>query len=84
MCRSWDIELDSLYVVSIEKFQSHNVNLTLIGLCPKSKLIQAISIYYNMFKFQVDWTIIFLVYTDRHQDRQTGRHTHTQTDMSTL
>ena len=36
--------------------------------------LSASFIYYNMFKFQVDWTIIFLVivYTD------------TQTDMGTL
>ena len=37
---------------------------------PNVKLIRAILVYYNMFKFQVDWAIIFwvIVYTDRHTD----------------
>ena len=51
---------------------------------PNVELIRDIFIYYNMFKFQVDLTIIFIiiVYTDRHthQDTQTDRQTDTHTD----
>ena len=54
MCQSYDIGFDSLYLVNGEKFKSHAVTLTLIKQCP---MVRAISLYYNMFKFQVDWAL---------------------------
>ena len=45
---------------------------------PNVELVRAIFIYYNMFKFQVDLTIIFsvIVYTDTQTDTHTHRQTH--------
>ena len=40
---------------------------------PNVELVRAIFIYNNMFKFQVDWTSIFLSY-------RVHRQTHTDTD----
>ena len=66
-------DLTFFIVVNGEKF-----DLDLDRTMAYVELFRAIFIYYNMFKFQVDWTIIFwvIVYTDTQTDRQT--------DMSTL
>ena len=78
MCQSWDIGLDSLYCGKWRKILKSHCDLDLDQTMPNVELIRAILVYYNMFKFQVDWNIIFwvIVYTDR--------QTHTQTEMSTL
>ena len=74
MCQSWDIGLDSFRVNGEKNSKSHR-DLDLDRTMPNVELVRAIFIYYNIFKFQVDWTIfLVIVYTDRH----------TQTDMSTL
>ena len=55
-------------MVNGEKFQSHAMNdLDLDWTMPNVEFARAIFIYYNMFKFQVDFFLV-IVYTDRHTD----------------
>ena len=90
MCQSWAIGLDSLYCGKWRKISKSRHDLDLDRTIPNVELVRANSKYYNMFKFKVDWAIIFwvIVYTDTHthtqKDTQTPRHADTQTDMSTL
>ena len=74
MCQSWDIGPHSLYCGKWKKISKSHCDLDLDQTMPNVELIRAIFIYYNMFKFQVDWTIIFLVivYTDTQTDTQMG------------
>ena len=85
MCQSWDLGLDNLYCGKWRQISKSCCELDLNQTIPSVGLVRAIFIYYNMLKLQVDWTIIFIVYTDsRTAETQTDRHTDTQTDMSTL
>ena len=59
MCQSWDIGLDSLYCGKWRKISKSRRDLDLDRAMPNVELVQAIFIYYSMFNFQVDWTIIF-------------------------
>ena len=73
MCQSWDIGLDSLYCGKWRKISKSRRDLDLGRTMPNVELVRAIFIYYNMFKFQVNWAIIFLVIV--YTDRQTDTHT---------
>ena len=59
MCQSRDIGLDNLYCGKWRKISKSRHDLDLDRTMPNVELVQAIFIYYNMFKFEVDWTIIF-------------------------
>ena len=59
MCQSWDIGPDSLYYGKWRKILKSRRDLDFDWTMPIVKLVRATFIYYNMFKFQVDWTIIF-------------------------
>ena len=59
MCQSWDMGLDSLYCGKWRKISKSRRDLDLDRTMPNVELVRAIFIYYNMFKFQVNWTIIF-------------------------
>ena len=82
MCQSWDIGLDSLYCGKWKKILKSHTDLDLDHKMPNVELVRAIFIYYNMCKFQVDWSIIswVIVYTEA----RTHARTHTYTLMSTL
>ena len=73
-------------IVVNEEKKSH-CDLDLDQTMLNVELVTAFFIYHNVFKFQVDWTIIFEIsctQTRRQTHRQTDTHQHTQTDMSTL
>ena len=72
--------MDSLYCGKWRKIFQSSRDLDLDRTMPNVELVRAIFIYYIMFKFQVDCTIIFLVivYTDTHTHTET--HTHRNTD----
>ena len=86
MCQSWDIGLDSLYCGKWRKISKSRHDLDLDRTMPNVELIRAIFKYYNMIKFQGDWTIIFwvIVYTDGKTERRKDTHADTQMDMSSL
>ena len=67
------MDLTVCILVNEEKFLTRDVTLTLT--MPNVEIARAIFTYDNMFKFQVDWNIIFevIVYTGD-----------TKTDMNTL
>ena len=65
--------LDSLYCGKWRKISKSRRDLDLDRTMPNVELVRAILVYYNMFKFQVGRTIIFLVIV--YTDRQTHRHT---------
>ena len=65
--------LDSLYCGKWRKISKSRRDLDLDRTMPNVELVRAIFIYYSMFKFHVNWTIIFLVIV--YTDRQTDRHT---------
>ena len=77
MCQSWDKGLDSLYFGKWRNISKSHYDLDLHRTMSNVELVRATFKYYNMFKFQVHGTIIFLVimYTDT--------HTHTDTDGKT-
>ena len=54
MCQGRDIGLDSLYCGKWRKFSKSCCGLDLDRTMPNVELVRAISIYYNMFKFQMD------------------------------
>ena len=54
MCQSRDIGHDSLYCGKWRKISMSRSDLDLDRTMPNVKLVRAIFIYYNMFKFQVD------------------------------
>ena len=76
MCQSWDIGLDSLYCGKWRKISKSRRDFDLDRTMPSVKLVWAIFINYNMFKFQVDWTINFqvIVYTDTQTERHADGH----------
>ena len=68
-------------VVNGEKFQSHDVTLTLIGQCPMSNLSELFSYTTICSSFKsIEPLFLIIVYTDRQTDTQTD----TQTETSTL
>ena len=77
MCQSLDIGLDSLYCGKWRKISKSHCDLDLDWTIPNVELIRAILVYYNMFKW-IERLFFELSCT------QTGRHTDTQTEMSTL
>ena len=85
MWQSCDIGLDSLYCGKWRKISKSHHDLDLDQTMPNVKIVQAIYIYYNMFKFLSGFNHYFLSYHET-EDRQTDTQlaTQTQTDMSTL
>ena len=53
-CAKAEIGLDSLYCGKWRKISKSRRDLDLDWTMPNVELVQAIFIYYNMFKFQVD------------------------------
>ena len=68
--------LDSLYCGKWRKISKLRRDLDLDRTMPNVELVGAIFIYFSMFKFQVNLTIIFLsfVYTDRQTHTHTDNH----------
>ena len=68
--------LDSLYCGKWRKISKSRHDLDLDRTMPNVELVRAIIKCYNMFKFQVDGTIIFLVivYTDGKTERHADGH----------